>query len=121
MGTASIVLKPFASFDFAKEQPEYYRSMFMNMLLFYPLGMSLYTLFSKFSLSRLVVTTILGSLLSLGVESLQYYWSIGIFEVDDIIMNTLGTSFGYLAVSLACFIIQKGVFVRGRKEDTSAN
>lgn len=40
-GDHEVILTPFQSFIEAKEQPEAYRSMLMNVFLFVPLGLSL--------------------------------------------------------------------------------
>ena len=37
-----------------------------------------------------------GFVVTLGVETLQLVLRVGSFDVDDILLNTLGTVFGYL-------------------------
>ena len=82
--TAEAVLVPFQNFREAREQPELYRSMLMNVLLF---------LLGKWKLS-VPVTVVLACLSSAGIEYLQYRYSLGRCEVDDVIMNTLGALLG---------------------------
>ena len=47
--TAEAVLVPFQNFREAREQPELYRSMLMNVLLFFPIGLSLPFVLGKWS------------------------------------------------------------------------
>ena len=91
--TAEAVLVPFQNFREAREQPELYRSMLMNVLLFFPIGLSLPFVLGKWKLS-VPVTVVLACLSSAGIEYLQYRYSLGRCEVDDVIMNTLGTYAG---------------------------
>ena len=51
--TAEAVLVPFQNFREAREQPELYRSMLMNVLLFFPIGLSLPFVLGKWKLSYL--------------------------------------------------------------------
>ncbi len=98
-----ISLIPFISFENAKVQPELYRTMFMNMLLFMPLGLSLpYALPDKLKYKALL-TILIGIGLSIAVEVVQYVFSLGKCETDDVLMNTLGVMIGvtsYLIIRL---------------------
>ena len=40
-------------------------------------------------------------LFSISIEAIQYYLALGLCEVDDVIMNTLGTMIGTLAYFLS--------------------
>lgn len=91
--TAEAVLVPFQNFREAREQPELYRSMLMNVLLFFPIGLSLPFVLGKWKLS-VPVTVVLACLSSAGIEYLQYRYSLGRCEVDDVTMNTLGALLG---------------------------
>ncbi len=91
--TAEAVLVPFQSFREAREQPELYRSMLMNVLLFFPIGLSLPFVLGKWKLS-VPVTVVLACLFSAGIEYLQYRYGLGRCEVDDVIMNALGALLG---------------------------
>ena len=89
-----ISLIPFISFVNAKVQPEFYRTMFMNMLLFMPLGLSLpYALYDKLKHNALL-TILVGAVLSVVVEAAQYVFSLGKCETDDVLMNALGVLIG---------------------------
>lgn len=97
-------LIPFISFANAKIQPELYRSMYMNMLLFLPLGLSLpFALQGKIK-HCVLISIAIGFLISVGVEAVQYLFCLGRCETDDVIMNTLGVLIGttsFLLCSLA--------------------
>lgn len=93
------VLVPFQSFQEAKIQPELYRSMLMNVFLFVPIGLSLPFVLHKRS-SSIVITVLFAFLFSTLIEYLQFRYSLGRCEVDDVIMNTLGAVVGCLAYGL---------------------
>ena len=92
---------PFSSFERAKIQPEMYRSMLMNVFLFVPLGLSLPFVFGGGTGKRILLTILIGFLLSVTVEAIQYFSSLGMAETDDIICNTLGTAIGSCAYPLS--------------------
>lgn len=78
----------------------WYYNIIGNILLFVPMGILLPTLSTK--LKNFFPSIILIILFSLTVELLQYATQLGIFDVDDIILNALGGSIGFLI-----FIIMK--------------
>ena len=91
-------------------QPEYYREMFMNCLLFVPFGMTFPYLFSekRGSPARVILTVSAALILSALIELLQYCLNIGSFETDDILCNAFGALVGsshLLAASLLRLII----------------
>lgn len=93
-GKVEICLIPFYTLYLAHEQPEMYRSMLMNILLFVPYGMSMPYILPK-SFNRRIVSTVLSAIvLSLAIEVVQYVFRIGWTEIDDVICNTLGTTVG---------------------------
>ena len=85
-------LMPFASFEHAKIQPEVYRSLLLNILMFLTFGLGLgWVLPDRWKLGRRMLTVILtGFVLSLAIEILQYWLLLGYAETDDVIFNTLG-------------------------------
>lgn len=87
---------PFRLLLIAKDNPEMYRSMFMNVILFVPLGMSVSSVFSQKSTlkKRVIFTCIFGLLLSITVETSQYVFSLGTTEFDDLACNTFGAFIG---------------------------
>lgn len=89
-----LILTPFQSFQEAKIQPELYRSMLMNVFLFFPLGLSMpFALPEKWKL-KVFCTILFAFLLSVGIEVIQYHYQLGRAEVDDVICNILGCVLG---------------------------
>lgn len=91
-------LLPFHSYRavVAGENPELLRSNFMNVALFYPLGLfGCDVLPENWSRKRRIFTAaVLCVLLSLDIECLQYFFSLGQAEADDVIHNGLGALLG---------------------------
>ena len=68
-----------------------------NIAWFVPLGF-----FLKFNLkNKWGLVVLYGFLVSLIIEILQYIWGTGVTEVDDLILNTIGTIFGATIFSMA--------------------
>lgn len=72
---------------------ELYRANFMNMVLFYPAGFLGCSLLPK----RWIPVVCTFALMSIGIEYVQYRFSMGLAEMDDVIHNTLGAILGALA------------------------
>lgn len=71
-----------------------YINLFGNILGFIPYGMILPVILPKMRQGFLVVLS--GLMLSLGVEVLQLVTGAGCFDVDDLLLNSLGAFVGYL-------------------------
>lgn len=101
-GQYAVRLRPFLSLAEAGQQPELYRSMLMNVFLFFPLGLTLSNaLPRRWSPSgRIALTAGVGLFLSAAVEFGQYHWGLGIAETDDVICNTLGALLGAAALAI---------------------
>ncbi len=99
-GGSDLRLTPFYSFELAKSNPEMYRTMMMNVVLFLPWGLSLGVILpKKIPIAAVVLITALsGALLSLGIEFLQYWFELGVCEIDDVICNTFGAFMGSLSI-----------------------
>ena len=94
-----VKLRPFAALIAAKKQPELYRAMFMNILLFFPFGLSFSSaLPGKRVAARMIVTALAGFLLSAAIEYAQFRYGLGVAEADDVICNTLGALVGSLSL-----------------------
>ncbi len=79
------------------------QSLLGNVILFLPVGVLLYEPLKKMRTKHIVVM-ITSLLLSFCIETIQYVYSLGTFEMDDLIHNTLGGVFGmFLAESVALF------------------
>lgn len=100
----SVQLQPFYSFELAKTNPEMYRTMLMNVLLFVPFGIFLSDVISKQIplFLRIIITLFAGVILSSAIEFLQYRFSFGKCEIDDIFCNSLGVLFGSTALIWKC-------------------
>lgn len=100
-GQRILQLIPFYSFVEAKKEHDIYRSMLMNVLLFVPLGLTM-----PFAIGDSVkkyypifFVVIFALCLSVIIEIIQYVFSLGHIETDDVLCNTLGAligSFSYL-------------------------
>lgn len=94
VGTRELILMPFRSFAEVKEQPELYRSMLMNVFLFFYYGLTIPFILPDRVSHKLVLSVITGMLFSIIIEFLQFVFHLGRCETDDVIMNTLGTFLG---------------------------
>lgn len=118
VGDYLLSLKPFESYMWALEEPEYYRANFMNILLFFPGGMFLgLAMFdNKVKLVR-VCTAVLALMgMSICIELLQYVLMRGTAEVDDVMHNTLGAVFGCAGAVVVEKIVRLFLGVHNTKE-----
>ena len=102
-GTYAAVLTPFAALAAARQQPELYREMLMNIFLFFPLGLTLSNALPRrwHRWLRIALTTLTGCILSAGIEYAQYRFALGMAETDDVVCNTLGAFVGASSLLLA--------------------
>ena len=107
-GVPEVILTPFATFTAARQQPELYREMLMNVFLFFPLGLTLSNALPRkwHRWGKIALTTLIGCALSAGIEYAQYRYALGLAETDDVICNTLGTFLGAASL-LAAHAIEK--------------
>ncbi len=103
------ILTPFYSFVAARTQPEWYRTVLMNVYVFVPFGIALSAALGKTLPLCLcmLITVLLGFALSTTVEYTQYFQHLGVPEVDDVIFNTLGTFGGACQCLCALFWSRK--------------
>ena len=103
VGGFEVVLRPFSLLVRARKQRELYRAMLMNVFLFFPLGLTLSNVLPRrrSRWGRIALTTLLGCLLSVGVEFAQYRFSLGMAETDDVLCNTLGAFLGACSLLIA--------------------
>ena len=103
-GDGAVYLLPFHQLFSVLQggNPEILRSAWMNVLLFVPLGMLLPELFpADWPLSRRLLAAALASqALSAGIELMQWRWTLGTAETDDVLANTLGAVIGVLSTRL---------------------
>ncbi|NEW06532.1 VanZ family protein [Paenibacillus sp. SYP-B3998] len=92
-------LKPFHTLSDYLIHHDHYRATTMiynllgNVAVFMPLGLLLPLLFSSMQNAHRLVFIVFIS--SMGIECVQYIWSLGSFDVDDLMLNTLGGVVGY--------------------------
>lgn len=104
-GSYEVILTPFATFTAAQQQPEFYREMLMNVFLFIPPGLTLSNALPQkwHRWARIALTTLIGCILSTGIEYTQYRYALGMAEIDDVICNTLGTFVGAISLVVSYF------------------
>lgn len=75
-----------------------WRAVFLNivgnMAAFMPFGFFLPEIWSR--VDRWYTTTLLGAVFSLCIETTQLAFRVGSFDVDDLLLNTIGALAGYL-------------------------
>ena len=81
-----------------------------NVAAFMPFGFILPEVWDQ--LNRWYTITLMGFLFSLCIEVTQLVSRVGSFDVDDLLLNTIGALIGYFA-----FVIAKGVWNRCRGEN----
>lgn len=96
----TLILEPLAAVKGAAQQPELYRALLMNIFLFFPLGLVLSNALPQkwHCLGRVALATLVGCILSACIEYVQYKYSLGVAEADDVICNTLGAFLGAASV-----------------------
>ena len=102
-GVPAVILTPFAALAAALQQPELYREMLMNVFLFFPLGLTLSNALPRkwHRWGRIALTTLVGCILSAGIEYVQYRYALGMAEADDVICNTMGAFIGSTSLLIA--------------------
>ena len=102
-GSTAVILTPFSTLAAARYQPELYRELLMNIFLFFPLGLTLSNALPRkwHRWIRIALTALVGCLLSVGVESAQYRYALGLAETDDVLCNTLGAFLGATSLLVA--------------------
>ena len=100
---ASVSLKPPIYFLRAIQSGKYravtHRSL-LNMLLFVPFGYLLPQILTVSARKKMAIAgwhiILCGFLSSLLIESCQFIFHRGVFELDDLVKNTMGTAVGWL-------------------------
>ena len=78
-----------------------------NVIGFIPFGKILPVIWRKTGTFFRIM--LLGFEFSLCVEIIQLVWKVGSFDVDDLILNTLGSVIGYLLFSL-CNVVRRKIY-----------
>jgi glycopeptide antibiotics resistance protein len=64
-----------------------------NVITFIPLGFFASLLFKRFN--NILVMVVFSIIIITVIESLQFVFNVGVFDIDDIILNTLGCIIGF--------------------------
>ena len=114
-GYGTINLHLFSSYKQAYNQMQIslFRNIILNILLFVPLGFLLP--FYSDKLKKSYITVGIGFVTTLIIEILQYVTRIGIFEIDDILNNTVRMSYRILRI----YDLQIFMDKRKKKDDCS--
>lgn len=76
-----------------------------NLLIFTPMGFLLPLLSKRFRKAWVIIC--IGFFSSLAVETVQFIFTVGSADIDDLILNTLGAWFGYLAYKCVLIMPKK--------------
>ena len=91
--------------------PGMFSQIYLNVMLFVPLGLFSYGVLK--GKREGVWTIVFGMTLSISIEFMQLFFHRGIFELDDILNNTIGASIG----TLIAYGIECSCTKRERKND----
>lgn len=89
-----------------------FSNIFGNVIGFLPWGFILPIIFRR--MDRVFLIFLSGFLLSLTVEVIQLISKVGCFDVDDLILNTLGAVLGYVFFVI-CDHIRRKKYHYGKK------
>lgn len=115
-GEHYLELTPLISLKKAKIQPEYYRTLLLNTILFIPFGLGLAGVLPKrYSLiRRCLIVIVAGLVLSVGIEATQYIFRLGEAEMDDVLANITGAVVASLALCIEQ-LIKKTYLALGKR------
>lgn len=82
-----------------------FSNIFGNVIGFLPFGFILPVIFRRMNSGFLICVS--GFILSLTVEVIQLVTKVGCFDVDDMILNTLGATLGYVLFFICNHIRRK--------------
>ena len=93
----SFQLIPFKAllFDLSPARHTVLLQLLLNIVLFIPMGVFLYL-----GKRKLATSVMIGLTVSLVIEIIEFITKTGVFDIDDLIMNTLGTLIGFVAAKL---------------------
>ena len=84
------------------QNKEIVRSILLNIFLFEPFGAAFVNLLPQRTAvwKKILMVSVTGLVICVGVEASQYGLYLGNFEADDVICNTLGTFIGALSLPM---------------------
>jgi colanic acid biosynthesis glycosyl transferase WcaI len=74
----------------------YLSNIFGNILLFFPLPVILKMYIKVYKFLNVLLISML---FSIAIETLQYIFKVGVADIDDVILNTVGACFGYYFIA----------------------
>jgi glycopeptide antibiotics resistance protein len=84
--------------------PGMFQQIYLNILLFVPLGCFAGAVFLTEKKRSCVIPLLIGAVLTILIEVLQLLLERGMFELDDIFNNMLGTVIGVVIVGIIDFV-----------------
>lgn len=87
-------------------------NLFGNVIAFIPLGLFVPILCKQYR--DFFKISFLSLFMSFCIESLQIYYIVGIFDVDDMILNTLGGIIGYIIFMIIYSMVSKWRNINGK-------
>lgn len=116
LGSANFVpLKTIKMYIKYSDRLNSFENLAGNILAFVPFGM-MFPLISM-RLRRFAVVFINGLVLVLGIEVFQLISAFGAFDVDDVILNSLGIVLGYVIYAISRSLFPELVKMMGIKEE----
>lgn len=99
VGQRRLELIPFYTLTTISYNNEAIRTMFLNVVLFFPYGLTIPHVLRKTGSNqrRWGYCILFGAVLSIFIESMQFCFALGYAEMDDVICNTLGCMLGVTA------------------------
>lgn len=89
------IIPAFSTYKFLKEADYYSEALFIvfaNLVMFIPYGF-LKWIFPRFQNLKFLLINFVAVIIVL--ETLQYFSRMGVFDIDDVIINTIGVYLGY--------------------------
>ena len=103
--TRNLCITPFWSYiKIFDGEPKYIIENLMNIVVFLPVGLLLPLSHNMINFRKVIV---IGAIISLIIEVLQFSLKTGLAEFDDVFHNTMGTAIGYGFYLIGSFILSK--------------
>ena len=98
-GQRTFAWMPFHTLATLSYNDEAIRTLLMNVVLFLPFGLTLPYVLAKVEADyrRWFYCILIGCMVSIGIELLQYCFALGQAETDDVLCNTFGCALGVMA------------------------
>lgn len=104
-GDKGFSMIPFSSFEIARIHSDVYQEVMLNVVLFFPVGLTMPFVINRITDHPVIITIISSCILSVLIEIFQYLFNRGYAEIDDVIFNALGVVVGSVS-----FLVYKRFF-----------